>query len=77
MPRRHRCDGSLKQPQETPPYSPDLNPIELAFSKLKTLLRKYAERTRQSLWDRIGNLVEEFTPTQCRNYFKHCGYSEN
>ena len=60
-----------------PPYSPDLNPIELAFSKLKTLLRKHAERTRESLWDRIGKLVDEFTPTQCRNYFKHCGYTEN
>lgn len=60
-----------------PPYSPDLNPIELAFSKLKTLLRKYAERTQESLWDRIGKLIDEFTPTECRNYFKHCGYTED
>jgi len=60
-----------------PPYSPDLNPIELAFSKLKTLLRKHAERTRESLWNRIGKLVDEFTPTECRNYFKHCGYTAN
>jgi len=60
-----------------PPYSPDLNPIELAFSKLKTLLRKHAERTRESLWNRIGKLVDEFNPTECRNYFRHCGYTEN
>lgn len=60
-----------------PPYSPDLNPIELAFSKLKTLLRKHAERTRESLWDRIGKLSDEFTPTECRNYFTHCGYTAN
>ena len=60
-----------------PPYSPDLNPIELAFSKLKTLLRKFGERTRESLWNRIGQLVNQFTPTECRNYFRHCGYTAN
>lgn len=60
-----------------PPYSPDLNPIELAFSKLKTLLRKSAERTVESLWTRIGQLVDEFTPEECRNYFRHCGYTAN
>lgn len=60
-----------------PPYSPDLNPIELAFSKLKTLLRKFGERTVQALWDRIGKLVDEFTPAECRNYFRHCGYTAN
>ena len=59
-----------------PPYSPDLNPIELAFSKLKTLLRKFAERTVESLWNRIGQLVDEFTPAECINYFRHCGYTE-
>ena len=57
-----------------PPYSPDLNPIELAFSKLKTLLRKSGERTVESLWNRIGQLVDEFKPNECRNYFRHCGY---
>lgn len=60
-----------------PPYSPDLNPIELAFSKLKALLRKFGERTVESLWHRIGELVDQFTPTECRNYFRHCGYTEN
>ena len=58
-----------------PPYSPDLNPIENAFSKLKGLLRKYAERRIDGLWERIGDLVSRFTKKDCRNYFKHCGYS--
>jgi transposase len=58
-----------------PPYSPDLNPIELAFAKLKTLLRKAAERTVGSLWDRIGQVLEAFTPQECANYFRHNGYA--
>lgn len=57
-----------------PPYSPDFNPIEKAFSKLKTLLRKSAERTVENLWKRIGSLIETYTPTECRNYFQSCGY---
>lgn len=59
-----------------PPYSPDLNPIELAFSKFKTLPRKFAERTVDGLWTRIGQLLDEFPADQCKNYFKHCGYHE-
>jgi transposase len=58
-----------------PPYSPDLNPIELAFSKLKWLLRSAAERTVDALWSRIGQLLDHFPPQQCRNYFRHCGYN--
>jgi transposase len=58
-----------------PPYSPDLNPIELAFSKLKTLLRKAAERTVGGLWDRIGQVLDAFTPQECANYFRHDGYA--
>lgn len=58
-----------------PPYSPDLNPIEMAFSKLKTLLRKAAERTVPALWDRIGQLLDEFTAQDCANYFQHAGYA--
>ena len=57
-----------------PPYSPDLNPIELAFSKLKKLLRDGAERTVDKLWHLCGQILDEFSPTECRNYFKHCGY---
>ena len=57
-----------------PPYSPDFNPIENAFSKLKALLRKAAERTIGALWDRIGILLDAFTPTECANYFAAAGY---
>jgi transposase len=58
-----------------PPYSPDLNPIELAFAKLKALLRKAAERTVGGLWDRIGKILDAFTPQECANYFRHDGYA--
>lgn len=57
-----------------PPYSPDLNPIELAFAKLKTLLRKAAERTQEALWDRIGRLLTTFSPQECEKYITHAGY---
>jgi transposase len=57
-----------------PPYSPDLNPIENAFSKLKGLLRSAAERTVDGLWSAIGRLLDRFSPRECRNYFRHCGY---
>jgi transposase len=57
-----------------PPYSPDLNPIEQAFAKLKALLRKAAARTRDELWDTIGALVETFSPAECQNYLTNSGY---
>ncbi len=57
-----------------PPYSPDFNPIENAFSKLKALLRKAAERTVDALWDRIGALLGEFAPKECANFFAAAGY---
>ena len=57
-----------------PPYSPDFNPIEYAFAKLKALLRKAAERTIEKLWDKIGALLAEFGPTECANYFAAAGY---
>ncbi|WP_254508353.1 IS630 family transposase [Anatilimnocola floriformis] len=57
-----------------PPYSPDLNPIELAFAKFKKLLRDGARRTVEKLWELCGTLLDEFTEQECRNYFKHCGY---
>lgn len=57
-----------------PPYSPDLNPIELAFSKFKKLLRDGAERTTAKLWKLCGQVLDLFTETECRNYLKHCGY---
>jgi transposase len=58
-----------------PPYSPDLNPIENAFSKLKRLLRAAAARTVDHLWHLIGQLLDRFTPDECKNYFRHCGYT--
>ena len=59
-----------------PPYSPDLNPIEMAFAKLKAGPRKAGERSVDQLWDRIGSLLETFTQQECANYFKHAGYAE-
>lgn len=58
-----------------PPYSPDLNPIEQVFAKLKTLLRKAAERTSEATWRRIGLLLDHFTPAECANYLKNSGYA--
>ncbi len=58
-----------------PPYSPDLNPIELVFAKLKASLRKAAERTFDNLWRRIGTLLDDFTPDECQNYLRHDGYA--
>ncbi len=57
-----------------PPYSPDLNPIEMMFAKLKALLRKYKERSRDARWDRIGMILDLFTTQECANYLKHDGY---
>jgi transposase len=57
-----------------PPYSPDLNPIEQAFAKLKTLLRKLAARTVSRLWDALGDLLDRFTPQECANYLASAGY---
>src|SRR6185437_9246141 len=59
-----------------PPYSPDMNPIELALAKLKTLLRQTPERTHDGLWRRIGELLDRFTPGECANYFTAAGYRE-
>lgn len=57
-----------------PAYSPDLNPIEMAFSKLKALLRKVAPRTIDELWRAIANAIDAFEPAECTNYFTACGY---
>jgi transposase len=57
-----------------PPYSPDLNPIEQVFSKLKHLLRKAAERTQEATWQRIGSLLDAFPPNECAAYLRNSGY---
>ena len=78
----HKVDG-VRQAIEAvgamllylPPYSPDLNPIEQLFAKLKALLRKAAERSVAALWDRIGELLDCFSPTECENYLRNAGYA--
>ena len=62
-------------PLYLPPYSPDLNPIELAFSKLKRLLRDAGERTMEALWTTIGHLLGQLSPDECANYRRHCGFA--
>ena len=57
-----------------PPYSPDLNPIEMAFSKLKAHLRKAQARTIEALWQAVGSICELYSPDECWNYLKHAGY---
>jgi len=58
-----------------PPYSPDLNPIEQVFAKLKTLLRKADRRTLEATWRQIGTLLHEFSPRECANYLRNSGYA--
>lgn len=77
----HKAPGAAKAIEAVgakilflPPYSPDLNPIELAFSKFKQLLRDGAERTTEKLWKLCGKVLDLFTETECRNYLRHCGY---
>jgi len=78
----HKVDG-VRQAIEAvgasllylPPYSPDLNPIELAFAKLKGMLRKAAVRAVDDLWRKIGDLMDAFTPQECRGYLTHDGYA--
>lgn len=57
-----------------PAYSPDLNPIEQVFAKLKHMLRNAAERTTEATWKRIGQLLDHFSPIECQNYLKNTGY---
>ena len=79
--RTHKVDGVVAalaavgaKVRYLPAYSPDLNPIEMAFSKLKTALRKGAARTVEALWKLIGRLMKTFAPDECANYFRHAGY---
>ncbi len=60
-----------------PPYSPDLNPIEQVFAKLKALLHRAAARTVDSLWSTVGQLLDAFSPAECRRYMGHCGYARS
>lgn len=58
-----------------PPYSPDLNPIERVFPKFKAVLRRAAERTREALWQTIGQTLDCYPPQECRNFFNQAGYA--
>ena len=58
-----------------PPYSPDLHPIELCFAKLKAIVRAARCRSIDTLWPLLGECLQRFSPAECRNYFRHCGYS--
>jgi transposase len=60
-----------------PPYSPDLNPIEQVFARLKALLRKTAERSVDKLWQAIGQIMDQFHPDESLNYFNNSGYVSN
>jgi transposase len=60
-----------------PPYSPDLNPIELLFSKIKSKLRKAAKRTIAQLWNLLGTIPDQIEKKECQHYFKHFGYNAN
>jgi len=67
-------EAASAQLRYLPPYSPDFNPIENAFSRLKALLRRAAKRTLDGLWNEFGALIKLVRPPECRNYFKAAGY---
>ena len=58
-----------------PPYSPDLNPIEMIFAKVKHLLRSLASRTRERLWETMQSVLDQITASDAANCFRHCGYT--
>ena len=71
---RHAIEAIGAELRFLPPYSPDFNPIEMAFSKLKAFLKKTAARNLDDLWHAIANGINTFTPTECQNYFTAAGY---
>lgn len=71
---RHAIEGAGCRLLYLPPYSPDFNPIEKAFAKLKAVLCAKAERTVEGLWNTVGQIVTLFEPQECANYFKSRGY---
>ncbi len=71
---RHAIEAAGAELRFLPPYSPDFNPIEMAFSKLKAFLKKIAARTVDDLWDAIARAIDTFTPSECQNYFAATGY---
>lgn len=71
---RAPIEGAGAQSFLLPPYSRDMNPIEMAFAKFNTLLRQVPERNREGLWRRIGTLPGQLTPEECTNYFRPAGH---
>ena len=71
---REAIEGAGARLEYLPAYSPDFNPIEMAFSKLKALLRKAGERTVEGLWRLLGRVLDDFPPQECGNFIQHCGY---
>jgi len=71
---RHAIEAVGAELRFLPPYSPDFNPIKMAFSKLKAFLKKVAARTKDDLWDAVAHGIQLFTPTECENYFTAAGY---
>ena len=74
---RAAIEGAGAALRYLPPYSPDFNPIEQVFAKLKTLLRSTQARTLESLWTSIGSLLDRFGLDECKNYIRHCGYCQS
>lgn len=71
---REAIEAAGATPRYLPPCSPDYNPIEQVFAKLKTLLRKAQARTVEALWSVMGSLLGQFSSGECENYIRHCGY---
>ena len=77
-PSRQIMSGpSFRTPALPPPYSPDLNPIEMAFAKLKAHLRRIGARTFDQMFDALAEVCDLFTPDECWNYFREAGYASN
>ena len=74
---RHAIEAAGAELRFLPPYSPDFNPIEMAFSKLKAFLKKTAARTVDDLWAAIAEAIQLFPPAQCANFFENSGYEPN
>lgn len=74
---REAIEGAGAMLRYLPPYSPDYNPIEQVFAKLKTLLRKAQARSLDTLWKTMGALLDQFSSSECENYIRHCGYCQS
>jgi len=72
---RHLIESAGAELVFLPPYSPDLNPIEMVFAKIKQLLRTLACRTRKTLWNAMQSVLDQVTPDDARNCYTHCGYT--